>query len=74
MIESIKWQTTCCAWHGEYAEHTTGSGKILRIKRGPSVDGYLVMVFQNNQCETVDADGTPTYENVNESKLAKLMV
>lgn len=74
MIDKIQWKTTCCAWHGEYAEHTTGSGKILRIKRGPSVDGYLVMVFEDNQCKTLDESGVPKYENVSDKKLVSLMV
>lgn len=74
MIEQIKWQDTCCAWHGQYAEYEAPSGVVLRIKRGPGVDGYLVMVFKDNQCKTVDSDGVPTYENMKESDLAELMV
>lgn len=74
MIEKINWLPSCCAWHGDYAEHTTPSGAVLRIKRGPSVEGYLVMIFKDNQCRTVDSEGTPIYENVDESKLIELMV
>lgn len=73
MLENIKWQDTCCEWHGEYAEHTTPNGTILRIKRGPSVDGYLVMVFKNNVCQTLDGEGVPEYENVTEEQLVQLM-
>lgn len=73
MIDQIKWMHSCCAWHGEYAEHTTKSGKLLRIKRGPSVEGYLVMVFKDNKCQTVDDDGVPEYENVTEAELEQLM-
>lgn len=73
MIDSIQWKTTCCAWHGEYAEHTTERGMVLRIKRGPSVEGYLVMVFEDNQCKTTNDEGVPEYENVTESELIELM-
>jgi len=73
MIESINWQRTCCAWHGEYAEHTTESGRVLRIKRGPSVSGYLVMVFEDNHCKTTNDEGVPEYENVTETELIELM-
>lgn len=73
MIEQIKWQDTCCAWHGEYAEHTTASGAIIRIKRGPSVEGYLVMAFKNNVCQTLSDDGVPEYENITEEQLIALM-
>lgn len=73
MIEQIQWKTTCCAWHGEYAEYATPSGTILRLKRGPSVDGYLVMVFKNNVCQTLDDEGVPEYENVTKEQLTQLM-
>ncbi len=74
MIEDIKWQSTCCAWHGEYAEHVTDSGDTLRIKRGPEVDGYLVMHFgKDGKCKTVDDDGVPEYENFTEEQLVDLM-
>lgn len=73
MIDKIEWKTTCCTWHGEYAEYVTGSGKVLRIKRGPSVEGYLVMVFKNNVCQTLDDNGVPEYENVTEEQLIYLI-
>lgn len=74
MIDSIKWQKTCCAWHGEYAEHPAKDGGILRIKRGPSVNGYLVMHFDaSGQCKTVDDDGAPEYETLTEHQLISLL-
>lgn len=73
MLNTIQWKTTCCAWHGEYAEHVTPSGAVLRLKRGSSVDGYLVMVFKNNQCQTLDDDGVPEYENISEKQLIELL-
>jgi hypothetical protein len=74
MIESIKWQTTCCAWHGEYAEHPAKDGGVLRLKRGPSVDGYLVMHFDvSGKCHTTDDEGTPEYENFTEEQLLSII-
>ena len=74
MIESIKWQKTCCAWHGEYAEHPANDGGVLRIKRAPDIDGYLVMHFDaTGKCHTVDDDGFPEYENFTEDQLLDLI-
>lgn len=74
MIEQINWLPSCCAWHGDYAEHATPTGTLLRIKRGPSVDGYLIMVFKDNQCQTLDENGVPEYENISEQQLVELMM
>ena len=74
MIESIKWQKTCCAWHGEYAEHPANDGGVLRIKRAPDINGYLVMHFgTDGKCHTIDNDGVPTYKLVSESELLALI-
>lgn len=73
MINQIQWKRTCCAWHGEYSEHTTPSGAVLRLKRGPSVDGYLVMVFKGNKCQTLGDDGVPEYKHIKESQLVELL-
>ena len=74
MIDSIKWQRTCCAWHGEYAEHKCKDGGDLRIKRAPDLDGFLVMQFgTDGECKTKDADGVPTYKTLTESQLLKLI-
>lgn len=73
MLEQIKWLPSCCGWHGDYAEFNTKSGKTLRIKRGPSVEGYLIMIFENNVCKTLDEDGVPVYENVTELELISEM-
>ena len=34
-MTAINWQQTCCAWHGEYAEHATKDGGVARLKRSP---------------------------------------
>ena len=39
----------------------------------PGVDGYLVMVFQDNKCQTLDDEGVPEYENITEAQLEQLM-
>jgi hypothetical protein len=74
MIEDIKWQSTCCAWHGEYAEHLTRDGGVLRIKRSPNLNGYLLMHFDSEgKCKTIDDNGTPEYETVTEEYLISLI-
>lgn len=54
-IDNINWQSTCCAWHGDYAEAPTADGGIARLKRGQEVDGVLVMRF-NSSNQRVDDD------------------
>lgn len=74
MISSINWQRTCCAWHGEYAEHKCKDGGDLRIKKAHDIDGFLVMQFSvDGKCKTTDADGTPEYKLMTEAQLLKLI-
>jgi hypothetical protein len=37
------------------------------------VEGYLIMIFENNVCKTLDEDGVPVYENVTELELISEM-
>lgn len=68
-LDNVKWTPVCCAWHGDYAEAATADGGVMRLKRGPAVDGFLVMRF-DAQNQRVDEDYvTMTAEEV-ESLLA----
>lgn len=61
-IDNVKWQSACCAWHGEYAEVSTKDGGAARIKKAPDINGYLVMRFgPDNRAIDVDGDGVPDY-------------
>ena len=52
---AIQWQPTCCAWHGDYAEHGTLDGGTVRLKKAPNIAGILVMRF-DVQNHRLDAD------------------
>ncbi len=72
-IDSIQWQPTCCAWHGEYAEVKTSEG-AARIKRAPDTDGYLVMRFDaSNRPVDVDGDGVPDYVTMTADEVEALL-
>lgn len=45
LIDQIEWTESCCAWHGQYAEVPLRAGGCARVKRGPEVDGYLLMRY-----------------------------
>jgi len=72
-IDQIEWHPTCCAWHGDFAEAMTCNGPA-RIKRGPEVEGYLVMQFDmHNKPVNTDEAGLPIYVSMTESELEKIL-
>jgi len=73
-IESLKWEQTCCAWHGQYAEATTPDGGMLRLKRASNVAGILSTRFgPNGKALDVDADGVPAYVERTEAEVLALL-
>jgi hypothetical protein len=73
--DQLKWTTTCCAWHGDYAESKTMDGGAARIKRGPEVDGYLVMLFDGDGVPVnVDADSVPVYVEMTADALELILI
>lgn len=74
-MSTIKWQPTCCVWHGEYAEHSTRDGGLARLKRAPDSDKWLVMVFDAaGQPESRGNDGEPVYVPMSEAMALLLLV
>lgn len=74
-MTSINWQQTCCAWHGEYAEHPTKDGGTARLKRSPDKSGVvLVCRFDaQNKSLDVDGDGVPNYVEMAECDALALL-
>lgn len=79
-IDRIHWQQVCCAWHGEYAEHSLIGGGVARLKRGPAQPG-LVLVCRfgpDNKAidTTLDDDGNvvPAYVEMTEAEADALLV
>ena len=74
-MATINWQQTCCAWHGEYAEHRTNDGGVARLKRSPSApDSVLVCRFgPDNRGIDVDGDGIPDYVEMTEAEALALL-
>lgn len=74
MLNSLKWQQTCCAWHGEYAEARTPDGGMLRLKRASNVAGILSTRFgPNGKALDVDAEGVPAYVKRTEPEVLALL-
>lgn len=73
-IKNIKWQSTCCAWHGEYAEHPTRDGGIARLKRSPDSEKIRIVRFDsNNRPVDVDGDGVPDYTDMTTEELEAIL-
>lgn len=72
---TINWQQTCCAWHGEYAEHKTKDGGVARLKRAPDKpDVILVCRFgPDNRAVDADGDGVPDYVEMSEAAALALL-
>lgn len=71
----INWQQTCCAWHGEYAEHKLKDGGTARLKRSPDAPGVvLVCRFgPDNRAVDADGDGVPDYVQMTETEAIALL-
>lgn len=78
-IDRIQWQQVCCAWHGDYAEHSLSGGGVARLKRGPAQPGVvLVSRFgpDNRAIDTkTDDDGNtvPAYVEMAEADALALL-
>ena len=74
-LDRVNWQQTCCAWHGEYAEHSLAAGGVARLKRAPDAPGVvLVMRFGvDNRAIDVDAAGGPVYVEMTEAEAEALL-
>lgn len=74
-MSAIRWQQTCCAWHGQYAEHPTKGGGVARLKRAPEALGVVqVCRFgQDNRPLDIDADGVPAYVEMSDAEAAVLL-
>ena len=74
-MSAINWQQTCCAWHGEYAEHPTRDGGVARLKRSPDKPGtVLVCRFgPDNTPVDADGDGVPDYVEMAEADALALL-
>jgi hypothetical protein len=71
---NIKWQPTCCAWHGDYAEHATKAGGVARLKRSPDAPGrILVCEFDASNKAVTTADGVPAYVDMAEADALALL-
>lgn len=71
----INWQRTCCAWHGDYAEHATKDGGMARLKRSPEKPG-LILVSRfgaDNRAVDVDDTGAPVYVEMSADEAAALL-
>lgn len=73
MLDQLMWVSSCCAWHGEYAEYTSAKNEVFRIKKGPSIDGYLVMCFADNKCTSLDENEIPQYILMTEDELRTVL-
>lgn len=74
-LAQVNWQQTCCAWHGEYAEHPLAAGGVARLKRAPDVPGVLVMRFgPDSRAIDVDAAGVPAYVEMTEAEAEAQLV
>lgn len=74
-INRVKWQRTCCEWHGHYAEHPLTIGGVARLKRSPDKPG-MVLVSRfgpDNRAIDKDADGVPVYVELTEEQAAALL-
>lgn len=73
-MTAIRWQPTCCAWHGEYAEHPTKAGGVARLKRSPDLQAWQVMVFDSSgQPASRSEDGEPQYIEMQEAEAVALL-
>lgn len=73
-LERVKFQPTCCGWHGEYAEHPLIGGGVARVKRSPQQAGVLVCRFgADNRAIDKDADGVPAYVEMTEAEADALL-
>lgn len=74
-IDQIKWQRTCCEWHGDYAEHGLIGGGIARIKRSPQRQGVLLLCRfgADGRAKDVDADGVPAYVEMSEAQAGAML-
>lgn len=75
-MASINWRQTCCAFHGQYAEHALAGGGVARLKRSPESPGVvLVCRFDgSNRGIDVDGDGVPDYVEMPEAEALALLV
>ena len=74
MLNTLNWQPTCCAWHGEYAEARTSDGGMLRLKRASNVAGILSTQFTPaGKALDVDAEGVPAYVERTEAEVLALL-
>lgn len=74
MLNTLNWQPTCCAWHGEYAEARTPDGGMLRLKRASNVAGILSTRFgANGKALDVDAESVPAYVERTEAEVLALL-
>lgn len=58
-IDQVKWQTTCCAKHGQYAEHSTRGGGVVRLYRDPAGALSWTRFGADNRAIDKDAAGVP---------------
>lgn len=78
-LNDVKWEPTCCEWHGDYAEHPLNGGGVTRLKRSPAKPGVvLVCRFgpDNRARDTAtDADGNtvPGYVEMTEAEAEALL-
>lgn len=73
-MSTIKWQQTCCVWHGEYAEAKTKDGGVARIKRSSMSDHWLVMLFNaKGQPANRAEDGSPAYAAMSPATAQELL-
>lgn len=75
-MANIQWQPTCCAWHGEYAEHPTTDGGVARLKRQAERPGVLLVCRfgPDNKAIDADGDGVPDYVEMAEADALALLV
>lgn len=72
-IDRIKWQTTCCVKHGQYAEHPTKSGGVVRLYRTPEGALSWTRFDADNRAIDKDADGVPAEVPATEAEVSALL-
>ena len=74
-MTSINWTPTCCAWHGDYAEHPTRDGGVARLKRSADKPGRLLVCRfgPDNVAVDADGDGVPDYVEMAEADALALL-
>lgn len=72
-IDQVKWQTTCCAQHGQYAEHPTNTGGVVRLYRDPAGALRWTRFGPDNRAMDCDEQGVPVDVPTTEAEVSALL-